>query len=514
MIGARGSDSENRGKIIRQDGALSSRLESSDSAIGKFDFVNPKLDERAKFWHQFTNPQTYWSFSNDEIVRYEFKHQLDLVLRVAQQEKLTLITYSNGGFIGYAFASMFPEYFNNHIDTMVNIAPAVYINKWNLVLGTAGLLSSFGQPNSPLIDQNIESLARGFWFELCKSKVVRYTKCKIAVNLLYGFSDLYQTHLELKMFDYIGTPMSRASLRQTLQCAHAGRLQYYDYGPVGNMANYGKLTVPQYDLKRSNMGRVYILTGDRDSIVDEHSVKKLFNDCYKPPLKHIRVPGYNHLDMLAGWDVNERVNRPILELLDDRSHELLSRSIANDGASSQGMNSSHPADLPARTIQTDVSRLPVDGIPKNVEQKTESSLIAEDGPRRLEDQPAPLVGESTDSRVDPLKHETIYEGGDISEEESAYGSRGQEGDAQGDSLEGSISESKMGWDDEALGISGARNMRTPLRYGGNDAKSGAQSKTVDQVVSTKEAKQQSRHIPTLRPTAQKAASGQKPTGSS
>lgn len=316
---ARGVDKDNRVRVSRRAAAPKGTVGPAPSK-GPFEIGKSMQHHVSKLTPDFEGLD-YWSFSNDEIIRFEFRRQLDLVIRITGQERLSLIPYSNGAFIAFAFLAYEPNYGLKHIDTLITVAPAVYVNKFNLVLGASGLLSHLTLPGWPFIEDHIDSLARGSFVRLCKSKLIRYSLCKFFLNNLYGHSDTFQTFFELSLLDYIGRPMSPNGLRQTLQASYSGQLRHYDHGLIGNLFIYGAVAPPEYRLESVNLSRTFVVSGDKDAIADTFSVKKFVSELGKQP-ECISVPGYNHLDMVAAWNVAERVNQPILNILEDRALEL------------------------------------------------------------------------------------------------------------------------------------------------------------------------------------------------
>lgn len=282
----------------------------------------------------------YWSFSADEIANLELRHQLELVMRVSGQPRLSLVSYSNGALISFAFMAKELQFAHTYIDTHISIGPAVYVNKYNVALTAAGLASYLSPPGWPFPEDQLNYLARGGFLKICKSKVVRYTACKALLDTLYGHSGAFQSQLELSLFRYMGRPMSPRGMAQIVQTAFSGHLRCYDHGPIGNLVVYNHLTPPDYKLESIGATRTDILlvSGERDAIADEYSVNKLSrqvcggggdDEDHQKRVQHIVVPGYNHLDLLAGWDVAEQVNRKVLAYLHDRDMATSYENVAS-----------------------------------------------------------------------------------------------------------------------------------------------------------------------------------------
>jgi pimeloyl-ACP methyl ester carboxylesterase len=266
--------------------------------------------------------KNYWSFSSDEIIDNELELQIETVRSACNSSKVSVVSYSNGGFVLFGYLSKRPAYAQQHIDAVVSLAPAVFVNKLNLVLGLAGLASQLNPPDWPFLEDHVDAFLRDKWTLLCKSKPVRYSLCKKLLNELYGPSELFSAQLDLAIFDFIARPLSANGLRQTLQASCAGKMRKYDYGLLGNLVFYGQPEPDAYELQSVSHDHLYVLAGDQDAIVDQNSLAHLLGSIACKPEAHIQIPTYNHLDLLIGHDNAERVNLPVLRFLVDRDIEL------------------------------------------------------------------------------------------------------------------------------------------------------------------------------------------------
>lgn len=267
----------------------------------------------------------FWSFSFDEIIEHEIKNQLDLVRSVTDHDKLTLVPYSTGALAMFAFLTTNSTYAHEHVDSLIALAPIIYPNQLSLYLRLGPSLDA--HQASPLIEGHLDKAARWTLAAICDNKVLRYSLCRLLVDLTYGSClNPFQTHLELRLIDNIMRPISRRCAEQLNQIADSDELRYYSFGLLGNMQRYGKLKPPTYTRLSEGLWplideeRITILAGKCDALVSAKSIKQLSENLRVTDL--VTIPGYNHLDMLAGWDVDQKVNRLVLDRLEARHSDL------------------------------------------------------------------------------------------------------------------------------------------------------------------------------------------------
>lgn len=265
----------------------------------------------------------YWSFSNDELIELELKNQLNLVQNLTNRSKLSLVTYSNGGLVALGLLASRPNYGRHHVNSLVLLGPAIYSNRFNPLIRLSSLYGQFLAPNRPLVDERLDSLARRGLVGFCSHKLIRYSACKLMLDSYFGRSDTFQTHFELSLLEHIVRPPSVRSFRQIVQIADSSRFARYDHGPSANQEQYGQPSPPSYELREVDVGRILLVSASHDAIADQFGVDKLLRELARSwsKLEHVQVAGYNHLDLVAAWDVAHKVNRLVLERLDTESAE-------------------------------------------------------------------------------------------------------------------------------------------------------------------------------------------------
>lgn len=293
-------------------------VEVSDGGGGDEHKKHNFIGHLIEYCKQLFNMDDYWSFSHDEIIQHEFKQQIESILHVTGGEKVSLVAYSNGALIALGSCALEPT-FGQKIDTLVLLGPTVYTNKFNLVMSTANALLNFRSDSSSLLTEGGDAIARDKLRYLCTAKAMRYSVCRFLIESLYGKSEASEAYLDqINLLNFIGKPQSKKGLVQTVQIAHSGQFRWFSYGLIGNFLKYKTLQPPDYNLAEVRVPRIYLISGDKDALADRGSMEFLVSHLNVAPLDHQQIQAYNHLDLIAGLNVEQQVNKHVLFWLDDR----------------------------------------------------------------------------------------------------------------------------------------------------------------------------------------------------
>lgn len=269
----------------------------------------------------------YWSFTLDDIVEKEVKNQFELVRNVTGSELISIVPYSIGSFVVLGFLASNPAYTEQHVDSVIALAPVVYSNQLSVYLHFGPRLDT--GVSRPIIEQSLDKLTRLTISTLCANTFLKRSICQTLIEMLFGScrkSELQQVESDYRIIDQVVRPISRRSMEQLKQIAKSGQLRKFDYGLVQNRIRYGNLLPPAYpDLFDGlwplvDEDRITLIAGECDSFADTASVQRLSE---KLKLNStLVVPGYNHLDIIAGYNVDTDVNSVILERLNLRHADL------------------------------------------------------------------------------------------------------------------------------------------------------------------------------------------------
>lgn len=143
---------------------------------------------------------------------------------------------------------------------------------------------------------------------------------KICENILFVLCGFDKEEFNIEQLptvlshDPAGTS-TKTVLHYAQEIKNEGKFQEYDYGPDGNMIEYGMPTPPQYKL--INIKRpIYLMYAENDILASpidvERLAKKLTNlvGMYKVPLDV-----FNHIDFIFGKDAYNLVYEPIIKVM-------------------------------------------------------------------------------------------------------------------------------------------------------------------------------------------------------
>lgn len=89
----------------------------------------------------------------------------------------------------------------------------------------------------------------------------------------------------------------------------------YDYGPEGNMIQYGQLLPPEYNLDLIT-APFYLFYSQNDIVNSEQDVEYLFKQLKNAKKFLIQDPDFNHIDFLFAKDAPKLVFEKAIAILE------------------------------------------------------------------------------------------------------------------------------------------------------------------------------------------------------
>ncbi|KAJ8730361.1 hypothetical protein PYW07_017399 [Mythimna separata] len=272
--------------------------------------------------------QNFWRFSWDEIGNLDLPAFIDYILEKTGQEKLHYIGHSQGGTTFLVLNSLRPEY-NEKFLSFQGLAPAAYFynNEVTLFKTLAPMESiiettAFAMGQGEIFGQNdfVDWFKRNF----CNEEPSEIFESLCETDILSGLQEReYYNSTMLPLFR--AHAPAGASVRQV---AHYGQtirfeaFRRYNFNAVQNLAVYGRLNPPAYDLKRIT-APVYLHYGLSDNEVHYKDLLLLADTLpnvvgvYKAERE-----SFNHYDFIWGMDVKEQLYEktliPLLKEVDSR----------------------------------------------------------------------------------------------------------------------------------------------------------------------------------------------------
>ncbi|KAF7267489.1 hypothetical protein GWI33_019287 [Rhynchophorus ferrugineus] len=249
-------------------------------------------------WDADRDKERFFNYSYHEIGVYDLPAMIDEVLSVTGHSKLTYIGFSEGFTSFLVMGSIKPRY-NNKILLMNALAPvtnmfdvtSIPINltaRYSLVLQIAKKLKWF-EMFTP----------RGFgnFFRfICRNQVFcdYFFKMLGSSNQILGDKD-YQ----LSILSNFPAGMSLKQIIHYIQGSLQGTFAAFDYGPNGNLAQYGQITPPSYNLSEVS-SPMAIYYSESDNLVNSRTLLETVVPQLPNMLEifHVPYPNFNHLDYL------------------------------------------------------------------------------------------------------------------------------------------------------------------------------------------------------------------------
>ncbi|KAJ8922164.1 hypothetical protein NQ315_004099 [Exocentrus adspersus] len=263
----------------------------------------------------------FWQFSWHEIGIYDLPAQLNYIMETTTVTQVSYIGHSQGTTAFFVMASEKVE-FNTNINLMTAMAPVAFMA--HLPHPAIQVMSLFTQgitfftnlfginelvPNNRLINSAGEAA--------CMEKVVIQELC---ANILFLTTGYDSKQLDRSLVPLIAkTTPAGASTKQLIhygQEIRSGKFRQFDYGFVCNMAMYGSLQPPIYNLSRitAPMGLYYAKNDWLVSVEDVKMLKTQLTNVVEDYL--IPYEYFNHLDFLFAKDVVSLLYTRVFEVME------------------------------------------------------------------------------------------------------------------------------------------------------------------------------------------------------
>ncbi|KAG9509486.1 Lipase 3, partial [Fragariocoptes setiger] len=166
--------------------------------------------------------------------------------------------------------------------------------------------------------QQVTVIALNAFGNLCyrPSTIAQSITCRTYVDLIGGLSQLGST--TENVLSVVPYTTSTKVVTHLGQLGISGRFAKFDYGSTGNLAHYGRVTSPDYDVSAIRTKSMVFFYGATDSLVTPGNVEIFFNRFTVKPLKKFYYDDlWNHFDLVGAINAGERVNLPALKILEN-----------------------------------------------------------------------------------------------------------------------------------------------------------------------------------------------------
>ncbi|XP_055852506.1 lipase 3-like isoform X2 [Episyrphus balteatus] len=254
--------------------------------------------------------QLFWNFDWHEIALFDMPAMIDYVLYTTGEESLHYVGHSQGTTVLFVMTSLTPS-FNYKIKSAQLLAPVAFMNNIRgpfVELATPflglpnGLVELFG--SLEFLPNNL--IVRTLGDQMCRDDSITQPICSNVIFLICGWRN--NSFNKTLLADIIHTHPAGASVNQVmhfLQEHISGHFRQFDYGFLRNLMVYGKLTPPEYNLKKVKVP-TFLYYGDNDYLSHPIDVQRLMRRLPNVQYSYrVPDPNWNHLDHLWANNVKE-----------------------------------------------------------------------------------------------------------------------------------------------------------------------------------------------------------------
>lgn len=282
--------------------------------------------------HTSLNPDenlTFWDFTWDQMALHDVPAMVNHVLNSTGSPSISWIGHSQGTAQLFAAASMGSSMGVGHalqrtvlqraiggINLFIALAPVAYVHNLssNLlkVLGGRDLTYNLYKSgiHEFLSGEGVDILAP----ELCS---VYARGCEVVLDSICGPSTSLNSSRMQVYFSQTPAGTSTLNLLHWIQGLISPTFQHFDHGPEANIARYGQVTPPSYDLSKISIPTA-LFYGGQDALATEDDVKRIREEMNPERIIHVQLqPLYAHMDFTWAMNAHDEVYRDVVRLLQE-----------------------------------------------------------------------------------------------------------------------------------------------------------------------------------------------------
>ncbi|XP_004681140.1 PREDICTED: lipase member J [Condylura cristata] len=267
-----------------------------------------------------TDSKEFWSFSFDEMAKYDLPAFIDFIVNRTGQKKIFYIGHSQGTTIAFITFSTIPK-IAERIKIFFALAPVFSIKYLKspfvkMAYKLKPVIKAFSG-NKEFLSNT--SFKRFIGSKLCPLKIFGVL-CREFLFMIYGYDTKNLNMVRTNMFSSVNPALS-VSLERLLhffQLFNSDQLKAFDWGsPAQNLLHYNQKESPVYNVSKMNVPTA-TWSGKNDYLADPDDVRILLSEITKS-IYHKTISYYNHLDFLFGLDVYQKVYHDIIDIMQANS---------------------------------------------------------------------------------------------------------------------------------------------------------------------------------------------------
>ncbi|VVD02175.1 unnamed protein product [Leptidea sinapis] len=263
----------------------------------------------------------FWNFTFHEVSQYDLPAVIDYIMdKKGWDSKIDYIGHSMGTTVLFALLSTKTHY-NKVLRAGFALAPVAYMTD---IRSPIRLLASYSNNLAYLLkllgaNEFLPHNAVLRWLSkhACEINKIEEAICENSMFVICGH-DAGQFNKTLLPIILSHTPAG-ASTKTLVHYAQeiraAGKFQQFDYGPEGNLLEYGSVEAPEYQVHKITLP-IALISAENDWLASDVDVTNLYVQLANP-IEHYIVPlkQFNHADFLWAIDAPKLVYYKLMQLL-------------------------------------------------------------------------------------------------------------------------------------------------------------------------------------------------------
>ncbi|XP_013195496.1 lipase 3-like [Amyelois transitella] len=266
---------------------------------------------------------SFWNFTFHEVSQHDLPAVIDYIMDMKGWDvKINYIGHSMGTTVLFALLSTKTHY-NKVLRAGFALAPVAYMTD---IKSPIRLLAKYSDNIEFLLkllgaNEFLPQNAVLRWLSKHACEINHYEEviCENSLFVLCGHdaSQFNKTLLPIILGHVPAGASTKTLVHYAQEIKKGGRFQQFDYGPDGNLKQYGSVIPPEYPVHKITLP-IALLSAENDWLASDSDVTNLYVHLANP-IEHYIVPlkEFNHIDFLWAVDAQKLVYTKLLELLEE-----------------------------------------------------------------------------------------------------------------------------------------------------------------------------------------------------
>lgn len=265
----------------------------------------------------------FWNFTFHDVSQYDLPAVIDYIMEIKGWDvKINYVGHSMGTTVLFAMLATKTQY-NKILRAGFALAPVAFMAD---IKSPIRLLAKFSNNIEYLmkllganefLPQN--SVLRWLSKHACEINHYEEAICENSMFVLCGHDEkqFNRTLLPIILGHVPAGASTRTLVHYAQEIKNNGRFQMFDYGPDGNLNEYGTIAPPEYPLHKVTLP-IALFSSENDWLASDIDVTNLYVQLVNP-IEHYIVPlkEFNHVDFLWAIDAPTLVYAKLLQLMEE-----------------------------------------------------------------------------------------------------------------------------------------------------------------------------------------------------